>query len=50
MMPLVQLPPGSRGELRLIYRPWWLTLGASIAGVAMLILIGSTAAAVRSKH
>lgn len=39
IMPAVEIPPGEAGELRLVYRPASLVAGATLAGIALLVLL-----------
>jgi hypothetical protein len=45
LIPTIEVPAGTSGRLTLIYRPWWLTYGAGIAAVTLLLLLGSAIAA-----
>ena len=50
LIPTVQVPPGLSGRLILTYRPWWLLLGATIAFVSLVLMIGSVLFAIRNKN
>ncbi len=41
LMPLLELPGGTRGRLVLEYRPWWLTIGGALSASCAGILIAS---------
>ena len=41
LIPLIEVPAGSKGRLTVVYRPWWLVAGLSVAGLSVLILLGS---------
>jgi hypothetical protein len=41
LIPLVELPPGTNGRIEVVYRPWWLTLGAAIAAASGAALVAS---------
>jgi hypothetical protein len=41
LFPLIEVPPGSSGRLVLSYRPWWLIVGGTVAGVSLVIFIGA---------
>jgi hypothetical protein len=50
LIPLIEVPPGTRGRLALVYRPWWLIWGGTIAGASAAALLGCLAfAAMRSR-
>jgi hypothetical protein len=40
IMPAVEIPAGAAGEVRLVYRPTSLVVGAALAGLALLVLVG----------
>ena len=47
LMPQVEVPPGSRGRLTLVYRPWWLIYGGGLSiFCALIFVVGVVAAAV----
>jgi hypothetical protein len=51
LFPVVEIPPGMRGRLVLIYRPWWLMWGGGAAALSLLILLSALAAKlVRQTH
>ena len=39
LVPTIKLPPGTHGRLTMIYRPWWLIWGGTIAGVSLAALL-----------
>jgi hypothetical protein len=45
LMPVIEVPAGMQGRLKLVYRPWWLVWGAAFAGASLLFII---AAAIRA--
>jgi hypothetical protein len=49
LIPTIELPPGLNGELTLVYRPWWLLLGGTIAGISLCVIIISVAAALATR-
>ncbi len=49
LLPIVEVPAGLRGRLVLRYRPWWLIGGGGIAILSLLVLVSSTAAAIREQ-
>lgn len=50
LMPLIELPAGTKGLLTIVYRPWWLIWGGAIAAASAIALLGSTVlAAVRTR-
>ena len=49
LAPIVRLPAGSHGLLKLIYRPSWLVLGGAIALVSLLVLLLGSCAAWRER-
>jgi hypothetical protein len=45
LIPLLELPPGSRGRLVLTYRPWWLVYGGGVSiFCAFIFVLGVVAA------
>lgn len=48
LIPLVELPAGTKGKLTLFYRPRWLILGGAIAAACALAWIVSTICALRA--
>ena len=47
LIPLMEVPPGSRGRLVLTYRPWWLVYGGGVSiFCAFIFVLGVVAAAV----
>jgi hypothetical protein len=49
LFPVIELPPGTNGRLTLVYRPAWLVWGGLIAGISLLVVIGSTIGAVLTR-
>lgn len=49
LFPVVELPPGASGSLEIVYRPWWLVWGGSLALLCLAFLIGGSALAVRGR-
>jgi hypothetical protein len=49
LIPLIEVPAGTKGRMTLSYRPWWLVAGGAIAAASMLILLGSTWLATQSR-
>ena len=47
LMPIIKLPPGSRGRLVLSYRPPWLVYGGALSILCLAILIAGAVAALR---
>jgi hypothetical protein len=41
LIPLIEVPGGSKGRMTLVYRPWWLVAGAAVAGVSAFVCLGS---------
>ena len=50
LFPVIELPPGTRGRLTLVYRPQWLSWGGAIAGLSLLVIIAGVLAAVLSRR
>ena len=48
LFPTVEVPPGSRGQVVLAYRPWWLIWGGGLSVLCALIWMSALAAAWRS--
>jgi hypothetical protein len=46
LMPTVEIPAGMSGRLTLVYRPWWLLWGGTIAAVSLLVMIVSVLVAI----
>lgn len=46
LMPMIEIPPGAKGRLTLVYRPGWLIYGGAIAGLSLLVMTGAAARAV----
>jgi len=49
LMPIVEIPGGTKGRLVLTYCPWWLVWGGGIAVASLLVLLGSLSAALVRK-
>jgi hypothetical protein len=47
LLPIVEIPPGSRGHLVLTYRPRWLVSGGAVAIAAWIFFIAAAAFAIR---
>ncbi len=47
LVPIVKVPAGSRGQLILAYRPWWLIWGGTVAAMSGLVFVIGTAWSVR---
>jgi hypothetical protein len=43
LIPLVEVPPGTSGYFVLVYRPWWLVAGGTIAALSFVAVLGSAA-------
>ncbi len=41
LIPLIEMPAGSRGRMTLVYRPRWLVAGGAVASMSLLIMLGS---------
>jgi hypothetical protein len=50
LFPTIELPPGTKGRLTLVYRPQWLIWGGAIAGVSLLVIIAGVIAAILSRR
>ncbi|MGI8481641.1 MAG: hypothetical protein ACR2MF_06205 [Chthoniobacterales bacterium] len=50
LMPVVELPAGTKGRLVLDYRPWWLVGGVTIAAACALVVIGGAIVAARNRR
>jgi hypothetical protein len=48
LFPTIEVPPGTKGRLTLVYRPQWLIWGGAIAGVSLLVIIVGVMAAILS--
>ena len=44
-IPIIEVPPGASGRLTMIYRPWWLVLGGTVALVSLLVAVLALGAA-----
>jgi hypothetical protein len=50
LMPVIEVPAGANGRLILVYRPWWLIWGGTIAAASLVAFLGSFLfAAMRSR-
>jgi hypothetical protein len=49
LMPLIELAPGTRGRLSVVYRPWWLIWGTGIASASLLVIVGSIVVATTTR-
>ncbi|MFL6520437.1 MAG: hypothetical protein ACJ8NS_09485 [Chthoniobacterales bacterium] len=50
LLPVVELPAGTKGRLTVVYRPWWLIWGGAIAAASLAACLGSAVlAAMRSR-
>jgi hypothetical protein len=50
LMPVIELPGGTKGRLTIVYRPWWLIWGGAIAAASLTACLGSAVlAAMRSR-
>ncbi|MFL6465101.1 MAG: hypothetical protein ACJ73N_11920, partial [Bryobacteraceae bacterium] len=49
LIPVVEVPAGSKGLLVLSYRPWWLLYGGSFALACLMLWGGCSLAALRAK-
>ncbi|CAN5175041.1 hypothetical protein BH20VER2_BH20VER2_00080 [soil metagenome] len=49
LLPMVELPAGARGQLSLVFRPWWLMAGGAIAGTTVLLCLLAGYAAWRER-
>jgi hypothetical protein len=50
LMPVIELPGGTKGRLTIVYRPWWLIWGGAIAAASLAACLGSAVlAAMRSR-
>ena len=41
LIPIIEVPAGSKGRLTMVYRPWWLVTGGVVAGLSLVVLLGS---------
>jgi hypothetical protein len=49
LAPVIEVPAGLSGRLVIVYRPWWLIWGGSIALVSLLTILGFMIAAAASR-
>ena len=40
LIPIIEVPAGSKGRLTMVYRPWWLVTGGVVAGLSLVVLLG----------
>jgi hypothetical protein len=45
LIPLVEMPPGISGRFEIVYRPWWLIAGGTIAALSLIAMLGAAAIA-----
>jgi hypothetical protein len=45
LIPVIKLAPGTQGRLVVIYRPWWLLAGGTIAAASLLVMLSALALA-----
>lgn len=50
LIPLIEVPAGSRGRIGIAYRPWWLVAGGAVAGLSALVCFGSAFLAAFSRR
>ncbi|PZR76042.1 MAG: hypothetical protein DLM73_03690 [Chthoniobacterales bacterium] len=50
LMPMIGLPPGTKGRLTIAYRPRWLIWGTAIAAFSCLAMLGSIVAALATSR
>ena len=50
LMPLIELPPGTKGHLTIVYRPWWLVWGGTIAGATFAAMLGCAVLAAMARR
>src|SRR5437016_1623390 len=49
LFPILEVPPGAHGRLRLTYRPYWLVWGGAVAVICALVVVLSFLAAVNRR-
>ena len=49
LFPILEVPPGAHGRLRLTYRPYWLIWGGAVAVICALVVVLSFLAAVNRR-
>ena len=50
LMPLIELPPGTKGRLTIVYRPWWLIWGGTIAAATFAAMLGCAVLAAMARR
>ena len=50
LMPLIELPPGTKGRLTIVYRPWWLVWGGTIAAATFAAMLGCAVLAAMARR
>jgi hypothetical protein len=50
LIPVIEIPAGTKGRLEMIYRPWWLVWGGAIGVLSMLVMLSSVLAAVMTRR
>jgi hypothetical protein len=50
LIPVVEVPAGSKGRMTMVYRPAWLVAGSAASAGSILIILGSALLAVRSRR
>jgi hypothetical protein len=49
LVPMIRLAPGAQGRLTMIYRPWWLLLGGTMASASLLFFLAAVGCAARGQ-
>jgi hypothetical protein len=47
LVPMIKLPPGTHGRLVMVYRPWWLIVGATVAATCALVMVSAAFVVIR---
>jgi len=50
LIPTIEIPAGTSGQFTLVYRPWWLLWGGTIALISLLLMFISVISALRSAN
>jgi hypothetical protein len=50
LIPLVEMPPGISGRFEIVYRPWWLITGGTIAALSSIAMLGASAIALSRRR
>jgi len=50
LMPMLEIPPGAKGRLTVVYRPGWLIFGGAIAALSLLVMAGAAVRAVAARQ